>query len=335
MLLYGQICGNISQYVPVVDENIFIIKPEDIILIIFYNQVVKALFVFLFCFYSTLVQAITEDASNQGIVFIHGTSDHREDADGGYWKTDFMQSVAQHLPKPDNYYVVHCDFSQYMWHEEAADCVVKQIHGFVNEKHISHLTVYTHSNGGNIMRWILSNPAYNNQYSQVAHKIKQVVAIAPSSGGSPLADEIFHGGSFESNLAWLFSYATDALKQQRIGDMLIYNEQLLFGTKGRPSLSAPFKVIVGTDVLASPFSTASYCNGYMINAALKVSKLYLDECSDGVLNCSSQIKAGDLWFYDKEKTQDGGPLNHNQSRHSCLGFDSLLAQALSSEGAVQ
>lgn len=275
-----------------------------------------------------MLQATTIQDNNQGIAFVHGTSDHRADANGDYWKTDFIQSIAQTLPNPDNYFVVHCDFSRFMWHEEAGDCVVNQLQEFITTKHISTLTVYTHSNGGNVLRWILSNPTYNSNYASLVEKIKQVIAIAPSSGGTLLADEIFHGGYFETNLAWLFDYASDALRQQRIGDMLIYNEELLFGTKNRPSLPVPFRVVVGTDVIASPFSNQSYCNGYLINAALKLSKLYLDDCSDGVLNCSSQASAGEIWFYDKDKTQDNGPLSHNQSRHSCLGFDKILSQAL-------
>lgn len=295
-------------------------------------RIIKISFAFFLCFCSITVLAANEDLSNQGIAFVHGTSDHREDAYGDYWKADFVQSVAQKLVKPENFYVVHCDFTRYMWDEDAGDCVVKQLQEFIQDKNINTLTVYTHSNGGNVMRWILSNPSYNSQYAELNHKIKQIIAIAPSSGGSPLADEIFYGNFFEVDLAWLFNYVSDALKQQRVGDMVVYNEELLFGTKGRPSLPVPFKVIVGTDVSASPFSSPSYCNGYFINAALKVSKLYLEDCADGVVNCSSQIKAGDLWFYDKDKTDDNGPLNHNQSRHSCLGFDKLLSQALTTDG---
>ena len=63
------------------------------------------------------------------------------------------------------------------------------------------------------------------------NKIKQVIAIAPSSGGTFLADEVLSGGIFETSLAWLLGYISDAVKQQRVGDMMIYNEELLFGVK--------------------------------------------------------------------------------------------------------
>lgn len=291
-----------------------------------------ALCLFLF---STLIQALPENTPNPGMALVHGTRDHREDAYGGYWKADFIDSMSKGLAKPENLLVVHCDFSQYMWHEDAANCVADQLLEFINKQNISSMTVYTHSDGANIIRWILSNPTYDGRYLALKNKISQVIAIAPSSLGTPLADEVLGGGVFETSLAWLMGYLSDAVKQQRVGDMLIYNEELLLGGKGRPSLSTPFKVIVGTDVFASPFSSGSYCNGYLLNSGLKITKLYLDTCADGFLNCTSQLAAGELLFYDRDKTENNAPLSHNQSRHSCFGFDQVLISALSTEGAVQ
>lgn len=109
------------------------------------------------------------------------------------------------------------------------------------------------------------------------------------------------------------------------------NEELLFGTKGRPTLPIPFKAIIGTNVIASPLISASYCNSYLLNSGLKIIKLYLNQCSDGFLNCNSQSAAGEVWFYDKDKLEDGLTLSHNQSRHSCFGLDKILISAL---GAV-
>lgn len=280
------------------------------------------------------VQA-AQQQSNPGIAFIHGTKDHREDAYGDYWKVDFIDSVAQGLANPKNHYVVHCDFSQYMWHPDAAICVADQLQQFIDENQITSLTLYTHSDGANIIRWILSNPTYDSRFMALKRKISQVIALAPSSGGTPLADEVLNGGVFETSLAWLLGYLSDAVKQQRVGDMLIYNEELLLGSKGRPSLSVPFRVVVGTDVVASPFNSASYCNGYVLNSGLKLAKLYLDKCSDGYLNCADQAAAGEVWFQDIEKTQDGATLSHNQSRHSCFGLEKILISALASEGVAR
>lgn len=293
-----------------------------------FQRVLTALILFLL---STLIQA----AENPGIAFVHGTNDHRNDAYGIYWKIDFIDSIAQGLPNPENYYVVHCDFSKYMWDEDAGDCTADQLLQFIKEKNISSLTVYTHSNGGNVLRWILSNPTYSSRYMQLKDKISQVIALAPSSTGTPIADLVLSGHVLGSNLSWLLGFQGDAIKQQRVGDMRIYNEELLFGTKGRPVLPVPFKAVVGTDVIASPLSSASYCNGYLLNSGLKISNLYLDKCADGFLNCSSQNAAGEVWFYDKDKLEHNLTLSHNQSRHSCFGMDKILISALGTKGAVQ
>jgi hypothetical protein len=279
-----------------------------------------------------LFSSLNQANDNPGIAFVHGTSDHRQDAYGDYWKIDHIERIAQGLPNPENYFVVHCDYSKYMWNKEAGDCTVQQLLQFIKDKNITSLTVYTHSNGGNILRWILSNPTYNKKYLYLKEKITQVIALAPSSAGTPLADLILKGPVLNINLAWLMGLQTDAAKQQCEGDMQIYNEELLFGTKGRPNLPLPFKVIVGTNVTASPFVSASYCNGYFLNLGLKITNLYLDECADGFLNCSSQESAGEIWFHDKERLKNNNVLNHNQSRHSCFGLDKILMSVLSKKG---
>lgn len=286
----------------------------------------------LFLLSSPFLHASSTLSSDTGIVFIHGTNDHRSNADGDYWKKDFTRAVAQALPNPGNYLIVACDFSQYMWHEDAGGCLVNQILQFVKDKNISKLIVYTHSNGANVMRWVLSNPTYDPRYIEVQPYISRVIAMAPSSQGTPLADETCYGGVFGTGLSWLLGYRNDAVRQQRIGDMFIFNEELLIGTEHRPSLTHPMKSIVGTNVAASPMSTSSYCNGYLLNTALKVTKIYLDKCSDGFLNCSSQEGAGDLWFRDIEKTTDQLTLSHNQSRHSCFGLEEILKNDLTGQG---
>src|SRR3989338_3746052 len=159
-----------------------------------------------------------------GLVFVHGTSDHRLDADGGYWKTDFTQGVANSLPKPENLLVAHCDFSQYMWHPDAAGCLASQIHQFIAEKKLDKVIIITHSDGGNVMRWILSNPTFDPLYPDIIKHIQEVIAFVPSSAGSPLSDLLMDGGVFEVAVAWLLGYNSDSVQQQREMDMTIYND---------------------------------------------------------------------------------------------------------------
>jgi hypothetical protein len=295
-----------------------------------FKSILTALFLFFLCI---TCHALSKNNHNLGIAFMHGTNDHRDDAEGGYWKSDFIQNMRAALPNPENYYVVHCDYRGYMWEEESAGCTVSQLIRFIREKKISSLIVYTHSNGANVLRWILSNPTYDRKYMLLKNKIKEVIALSPSSGGTPLADSLLDGGIFESGLSWLLGYNGDAVKQQRLGDMYIYNEELLLGSANRPSLAKPFRVVVGSNVVASPFDSSSYCNGYLLNSALKITKLYLDECADGFLNCSSQMTAGTLWFLDKDKLENNLTLSHNQSRHSCFGLEKILIQDLEKKEA--
>lgn len=295
-------------------------------------DLLRYIFLILFFICSPGLHASSTLNPDTGIVFIHGTNDHRTNADGDYWKKEFTRSVADALPNPENFLIVACDFSKYMWHEDAGGCLTTQMINFAKEKHLSKLVIYTHSNGANVLRWVLSNPTYDARYLELQPYIDRIVAISPSSEGTPLADESFYGGVFGTGLSWLLGYRNDAVRQQRIGDMFIFNEELILGTKARPSLPHPMKVIVGTDVSASPMSSSSYCNGYMLNTALKVTKIYLDKCSDGFLSCSSQSAAGDLWFQDIEKTEDQLTLSHNQSRHSCFGLSDILKNDLTGQG---
>ncbi|MBA2710378.1 MAG: hypothetical protein H0U57_07300 [Tatlockia sp.] len=279
--------------------------------------------------------SLSKPSENFGIAFLHGTNDHRQDAESEYWKSDFTKAIAEVLRKPENKFVVHCNFTYYMWEEPASGCLADQLLEFIDDKKITKLILYTHSNGANVIRWILSNPTYDPRFMRLTKIIHQVNAIAPSSGGTILADDAVDGSPFEASLSWLLGYRNNAVKQQRIVDMAIYNDETLLGTKGRPSLPAPFRAIIGTDVAASPFLSSSYCNGYFLNAGLKVTKGYLEKCADGYLDCSSQIQAGSIWFYDYQKTNGNLTLNHNQSRHSCAGFEQILRNDLVLQGVSQ
>jgi hypothetical protein len=291
---------------------------------------------YLFLIFSSTWAFSTEKSTeNWGIAFLHGTNDHRLDAESEYWKIDFTNAVASGLPKPENKYILHCDFTNFMWDEEASGCVADQLLEFIDAKKITKLILYTHSNGGNVIRWILSNPTYDPRFMRLVKIIHQVNALAPSSGGTILADDAVDGSHFEAGLGWLLGYQNNAVKQQRLVDMALYNDYTLFGTKGRPSLPLPFRAVIGSNVAASPFSSTSYCNGYFFNAGLAVTKKYLEGCSDGYLDCSSQNQAGSIWFYDWEKTTDSAPLNHNQSRHSCSGFEQILRNDLAAQGVSQ
>lgn len=274
-----------------------------------------------------LLLAASPAFANTGVAFVHGTGS-QTDAYNDYWTGEMIQSVIQGLPNSSNYVVINCDFEQYMWTSGAAGCLATQLTSFINSKGITDLVVNTHSNGGNVMRWILSNPTWDSRYPNIISKVRWVNALAPSSLGTPLADAVTAGNIFEQAVGWLLGYASDAVKMQQESWMAYYNANWLYGTSGRPALPKGFWNVVGTDVETSIFDGDSYCGGYTLNLGLEVTQAWLDSCSDGFLECTSQAGAGSVWFYDTNVMNGGEPLSHNQSRRKCFGLDTVLRNDL-------
>ena len=211
-----------------------------------------------------------------------------------------------------------------MWDNAAAGCLAGQLTTFINNRGITRLIVITHSNGGNGMRWILSNPTWDSRYPNIIAKTVRVNALAPSSAGTPLADAVIAGNVFESALGWLLGYKNDAVRMQQTSWMASYNANWLLGTAGRPALPKTFRSVVGTDVDSAIWDSDSYCGGYFENVGLETTQNWLNSCSDGFLNCSSQSAAGYVWFQDKSRMRGSEPLSHNQSRRACFGLDTVL-----------
>ncbi len=259
-----------------------------------------------------------------GVALVHGTG-KQTDAYNDYWQSDMVEGVRKGLADPNNLLVVNCDFDQYMWDDRAAGCLAGQLTGFIQARNIDRLIVITHSNGGNVMRWILSNPTYDARYPDIIRRIVKVDAIAPSSAGTPLADAVIAGNVFETSLGWLLGYKSDAVRQQQVGWMATYNQYYLLGTSGRPALPVAFRDVVGTDVVSAVWSGQAYCGGYAQSVGLEITQNWLSSCSDGFIECSSAQAAGTLWFKDTTRTSGRQVLNHNQSRRACFGLPSILA----------
>ena len=267
--------------------------------------------------------AATAAIANTGVAFVHGTG-KQTDALNVYWTSAMVNSVRLGLPNQANYVVINCDFTQYMWHSAAAGCLAGQLSSFISSRAITDLVVITHSNGGNVMRWIMSNPTYDSRYPNIIAKIRWVNALAPSSAGTPLANAVISGNVFESSVGWLLGYKSDAVRQQQTSWMAHYNANNLYGTAGRPALPKGFWSVVGTDVDSAIWDGDSYCGGYTENVGLETTQLWLNSCSDGFLDCTSQSAAGRVWFQDKARMRDAEPLSHNQSRRQCFGLDVIL-----------
>ena len=265
--------------------------------------------------------------ANTGVALVHGTG-AQTNATADYWTPAMVNSIRQGLSNQSNYVVINCDFEQYMWDSRAAGCLAGQLTSFISSRGITDLVVITHSNGGNVMRWIMSNPTYDSRYPGIISKIRWVNALAPSSAGTPLADAVIAGNVFESALGWLLGYKSDAVRQQQTSWMAYYNQNNLFGTSGRPALPKGFWDVVGSDVETAVWDSNSYCGGYTLNLGLEVTQAWLSSCSDGFIECSSASAAGTLWFKDITRTAGKEPLSHNQSRRACFNLDKILRDDL-------
>ncbi len=276
----------------------------------------------------SLAAAPLAAAEVQGLAFIHGTS-KQTDAARDYWQAPIVDTVRQGLPDRSKYTVINCDFDQYMWSDAAAGCVADQLTRFIHDQGVTRLVLVTHSNGGNVVRWILSNPTYDRRYPGIIQRVQKVTALAPSSAGTPLADAVTAGNSFHQTLGWLLGYRSDAVQMQQVSHMAVHNAQDLYGTAGRPALPKPFRAVVGSDVSVSPFDVGGTCGGYATSVALKLIKsVWLSSCADGFLDCSSQRAAGTTLFTDVQRTRNAQPLNHNQSRADCSGLGVILRDDL-------
>lgn len=207
--------------------------------------------------------------ANTGVALVHGTG-AQTDARNDYWTGSMVDSVAAGLPNANRVLVVNCDFEQYMWDSAAAGCLADQLHGFITQHNLDDLVVITHSNGGNVMRWILSNPTWDARYPDIIEATRWVNALAPSSLGTPLANAVMEGNTFEQSLGWLLGYKSDAVRMQQTHWMSHYNSQWLKGTDGRPSLPTGFWSVVGSDVRTAIWSGNAYCGGYHLNVGLEI-----------------------------------------------------------------
>lgn len=282
----------------------------------------NALFAAVACFFATPAAAV-----NTGVALVHGTG-AQTNAYNDYWGSGYVESVRQGLPNSSNLIVINCDFTKYMWDNAAAGCLAGQLYNFVTSRGIDDLVVITHSNGGNVMRWIMSNPTWDSRYPTIISRIRWVNGVAASSAGTPLADAVMQGNIFEAAVGWLLGYQNDGVRQQQVSWMSYYNANWLLGTSGRPSLPKGFWNVVGSDVDSAIWDSDSYCGGYSENVGLEITQNWLNSCSDGFLNCTSQNAAGRLWFYDTSRTRGGEPLSHNQSRRQCFNLDVILRDDL-------
>ena len=265
--------------------------------------------------------------SATGVAFVHGTG-KQTDALNDYWTSNMVNSVRQGLSNQANYVVINCDFEKYMWDSQAAGCLAGQLYNFINQRGINR------PGDSDPLQW-WQRDALDHVQSDLGQPLPdhhQQHPLGQCTGtvqpGHAVADAVMAGNVFEASLGWLLGYQSDAVRMQQTSWMQYYNGTWLNGTSGRPSLPKGFWNVVGSDVHAAVWNGASYCGGYQYQVGLAVTQWWLNSCSDGFLECSSQNGAGSLWFYDYQRTQSGRKLSHHQSRRNCFNLDVILRNDL-------
>lgn len=181
-----------------------------------------------------------------GVAFVHGKGGSdlaNSTVAWNYWTTDMIRTATKSYTVP--YVICHYDGTRIMW--EAGDVVVDQIYSFITSRGINDLVINTHSFGGVVTRWIVSNPNRNYKYTAVVNAIRWVNTIAAPQGGSEAANL---AGTLSGS--WLTGWIVSLVGQDnastrncRTADMAYYNRYWLNGTSGRPALAKRFYWVSG------------------------------------------------------------------------------------------
>ncbi|HYO79035.1 MAG TPA: hypothetical protein VE010_21405, partial [Thermoanaerobaculia bacterium] len=101
-----------------------------------------------------------------GVVFIHGKGGvtlAQPSVARAYWGEDMIRATTKGFTVP--HLICAYDGTQYMW--VAGNQVAGQIYTWMNAHAIDDIVVETHSFGGVVIRWIMSNPTYDSRYQPI------------------------------------------------------------------------------------------------------------------------------------------------------------------------
>lgn len=182
-----------------------------------------------------------------GVVFIHGKGGSnlaQASVARAYWGEDMIRATTKNFTIP--HLICAYDGTQYMW--VAGNTVATQIYNWMNANAITDIVVETHSFGGVVIRWILSNPTYQANYQPVINRIRWVNSIAPPNKGSEAANfaGTLSGSWLTGWIVDLVGQNTDSTKNCTTSSMTYYNQYYLKGTSGRPALPKTIYNIAGT-----------------------------------------------------------------------------------------
>jgi pimeloyl-ACP methyl ester carboxylesterase len=226
-----------------------------------------------------------------GVVFIHGKGGSnlaQASVARAYWGEDMIRATTKGFTIP--YLICAYDGTQYMW--VAGGTVAGQITSWMNANAIDDIVVETHSFGGVVIRWILSNPTYDSRYQPIINRIRWVNSIAPPNKGSEAANL---AGTLSGS--WLTGWITDLVGQSNdatlnctTSSMSYYNQYYLKGTSGRPALPKTVYNIAGTGLWNDFVHTEDY------GLATLSGVVGMPGEDDGMVSQYSAQAVGVVWF---------------------------------------
>jgi pimeloyl-ACP methyl ester carboxylesterase len=226
-----------------------------------------------------------------GVVFIHGKGGSdlaQASVARAYWGEDMLRASTKGFTIP--YLVCSYDGTQYMW--VAAGQVAGQITSWMNANAIDQIVIETHSFGGVVIRWMLSNPTYDARYPAIISRIKWVNSIAAPNAGSEAANL---AGTLSGSwlTGWMISLVgqnNDSTRNCSTSSMSYYNQYYLNGTAGRPALPKTIYTIAGTGLWNDMIHSEDYGLATLSGIAGMPGE------DDGMVSQYSAQAVGVVWF---------------------------------------
>jgi hypothetical protein len=226
-----------------------------------------------------------------GVVFVHGKGGAdlaSESVARAYWTEDMIRATTKGYALP--YLICHYDGTQFMW--VAAGQVAGQITSWMTANAVDDIVVETHSFGGVVLRWMMSNPSYDARYQPILDRLRWVNSIAPPNKGSEAADlaGTLSGSWLTGWLVDLVGQNTDSTRNCRTDWMAYYNQYYLKGTSGRPALPKTLYNIAGTGL----WNDFAHAEDYGLATLSGIAGLPGED--DGLVAQYSAQGAGVVWF---------------------------------------
>jgi hypothetical protein len=237
-----------------------------------------------------LLWAVAAQAKT-GVVFIHGkggTDLATPSVARAYWGEDMIRATTKGFTIP--YLICSYDGTQYMW--VAGGVVAGQIYNWMNANAIDDIVIETHSFGGVVIRWILSNPTYDSRYQPIINRIRWVNSIAPPNKGSEAANlaGTLSGSWLTGWMVDLVGQSNDSTRNCTTSSMSYYNQYYLKGTSGRPALPKTVYNIAGTGLWNDMVHPEDYGLATLSGVAGMPGE------DDGMVSQYSAQAVGVVWF---------------------------------------